>query len=285
VRRFIASGVAFACMAGAPLRAAADDVHLSGGTTIEGKAVRQGDKVVVELESGQITFSANDVERIDRRESSVELVDRRYAALKADDVSGRLALADYCRDHDMHAREQALLQEVIQHAPDNVRARSRLGFVKTDAGWVTHEAQMRAQGMVQRDGAWVTQAQALELDRLHAQADTALRERERAQTELEAQKLELRKRQLELDTERARAEQAAKNPPAQNPTYYTSPAYGFGFGYGYGVATPACRPGHACGAVPPPSNPHPFPINGVRDPRDGSWPMPGMPGVRNPRSY
>src|SRR5262249_2894632 len=147
VRKLIATGIAFACVsAGAPLRSAADDVHLSGGTSIEGKAVRQGDKVVVELESGQITFNASDVERIDRRESSVEQVDRRYAALKADDVSGRMALADYCRDHDMHSRERALLQEVIQREPDHARARARLGFVKTDAGWVTEEQHMRAQG-------------------------------------------------------------------------------------------------------------------------------------------
>lgn len=264
--------------AGAPLRAAADEVHLSGGNSIEGKAVRHGDKVVVELESGQITLHARDVERIDERESSVEHVQRSYAALKTGDVAGRIALANYCRDHQMPSRERALLREVIEREPDHAQARARLGFVKSEAGWLTHEQHMRAQGMVQRDGAWVTQAQALELDRLRAQADAAARERERAQTQLEAQKLELRKRQLELDAERAQAERAARNPAP----YYTTPAYGVGYGYGY---TPACR-GRHCAAVPVPApSSRPFPINGVRDPRDGSWPLPGMPGVRDPRSY
>src|SRR5262249_2850370 len=145
------------------------------------------------------------------------------------DVDARMALANYCREHDMRAREQMLLEQVIAIEPNHSAARARLGFVKTDGGWITRAEHMRAQGMVLRDGQWVTRAQALEMDRLEAEAAAAAQERQRTEAALELQRLELRNRQLELETERAKAAQSAQPPAA--PSYYYG---GYGYGYSYG---------------------------------------------------
>ena len=247
----------------------ADDVHLEGGNVIEGKVVRDADRVTIELESGRITLSADSVQHIERRESSVEHFERAHAALKSDDVKGRIALADYCRDHGMRSRERQLLQEVIDRAPDHEDARARLGFVKSDGTWITREAQYRAQGMVQVDGVWMTRDKALELSRLSEQAQTATRERQRAEVALEAERLAVRKRELELEQKRLTAERAASAP-----SYVAPPVYG---GYYY-------YPGRGARDVPNVATPHtqPFPINGVRDPRDTSFPI---NGVRDPQDF
>jgi hypothetical protein len=274
MRRSSSVWVLCAALGVAPCAARADDVHLSGGNVIEGKVSRDQGHVTVEMESGRITLSADSVERIDRRESTVEHFERAYAALKPDDVKARLALADYCREHDMHSREKQLLHEVIERAPDHSEARARLGFVKSDGGWITREEQYRAQGMVQVDGVWMTRDKALELARLHEQAQLAQRDRERAEAALEAERVGLRKQQLELEQKRA------ENQRNQN---YVTPIYGGYGGYFYsgGFCGPGerCRDGHAWSTPASPQT-QPFPINGVRDPRDPSWPI---NGVRDPR--
>lgn len=253
--------------------ARADDVHLVGGTQLEGKATRRGDKVVIEMESGQITLSADGVERIEQRRSNVDRYLELAHQLKPNDVQGRIALADYCRDHDMQAREKSLLREVIEIEPNHAQARARLGYVKTAAGWITRDDQLRAQGYVREGSQWLSPERALELQRLRAQSEAAEREREKAQAELELKKLELERRRQELDAEAARAAERAARPPA--------PAYPYGVvSYGrYGYA-PEPRPYRAGEASAP--APKQFPINGVRDPRDMSWPL---NGVRDPRSY
>ena len=254
--------------------AAADDVQLDNGEVIEGRATRSGDTVKIELESGQITLHADSVKHIDKRESNVERFEKMYGALKPDDVAKRVQLADFCRDHDMRERERMLLQQVIEREPDHAEARARLGYVKsaTSQRWVTYAERMREQGQVQRDGRWMTSEQALDYDRMQSARATAT-----AQTDLEAKKVELERQKLEL--ERQRLEQDSRE-RAQTPAGY----YGYGYGYGYGYRPRATYPsvtGHVqSNRSYPFSGPH-YPINGVRDPRDSTW---SLPGTRNPRS-
>jgi hypothetical protein len=161
---------------------------------------------------------------------------------------------------------------VIERAPEHAEARARLGYVKRDGAWITREEQYRAQGMLQVDGVWVTRDKALELARLREEAATARRERERAEAALESERLALRRQALELEQKRSEVQRATQ--PA-----YVTPVYG---GYGYGFCGPGerCRGGHPYAA--PASGAQPFPINGVRDPRDGSWPI---TGVRDPNDF
>jgi hypothetical protein len=248
----------------------ADEVHLVGGTTLDGKATRHGDKVVVEMESGEITLSADSVERIDRKQSAVQRYDTLASKLEPGDIKGRLSLAEFCREHAMTSREKELLQQVLEIDSNQAEARARLGYVKTPSGWISHDENMRSQGFVQRDGQWVTRERALELDRLQAEADAAARDRDAAQAALDNQRAESAARKLEMEMEDERALQPTAAP-------YGYGYGGYGYGYGYGVIAPTTR--HIGGG----SNVgHPFPINGVRDPRSTGW---KLNGVRNPRSF
>jgi hypothetical protein len=251
--------------------ARADQVHLVGGAQLDGKATRHGDKVVVEMESGQITLSAEGVERIERGQSSVQRYEELAAKLKPGDVASRLSLADFCRDHDMHAREKELLRQVIELEPDQSQARARLGYVKTAAGWITRDEQLRAQGFVRQAGQWLTPERALELERLRAQSDAAAKERDKAQAELELKKLELQQRKLELEAQTAKAAEPVTAPPIYS--YGASWLYGYGPGYRHAPGGFGAEHVGVTGA-------RSFPINGVRDPRDNSWPI---NGVRDPR--
>jgi hypothetical protein len=257
----------------------ADEIHLVGGTQLDGKATRHGDKVIVEMESVQIVLSADSVERIDHKESTVQHYEALESKLQPGDVQGRLSLADFCRAHDMAAREKTLLREVIELDPNQAQARARLGFVKGPSGWITHDEQMRAQGFVQRDGQWVSPERALDLDRMHAEADAAAKQREAAEAELDAKRAEVA----------ARKQQLAEDEADRDSQPTAAPGYGYGYGYGFGVgyapyryAPSATRAFNHNGYTSPASNGRSFPIPGVRDPRSNSWPL---NGVRNPRSY
>lgn len=266
-----ACGVILSCVLLAPPLVAADDVQLDNGEVIEGRATRSGDKVTIELESGHITLHADDVKHIERRESSVERFEKLYSALDRDDVAKRMQLANFCRDHDMRERERMLLQEVIARQPDHAEARARLGYVKSASSqrWVTYAENMREQGRVQRDGQWMSPEQAAEYDRARAARVNAA-----AQTDLEAKKVELERQKLAL--EKQRLEQQEARDRAQPPVVGY---YGYGYGYGYTPrAVPVTSHTHGTGSYPF-SGPH-YPINGVRDPRDNTW---SLPGTRNPR--
>jgi hypothetical protein len=254
-------------------QAQADRVHLVGGSVIEGKATRVGRKVIVEIESGELTLSADSVERIEAAESDVQRFEARYEKLKPGDIQGLMELADFCRDHEMRAREQQMLEKVIELAPDHKDARARLGYVHTDNGWLTHDDYMRSQGFVLHDGQWITRVQLIELERAQAQADTAARERDKAQVELE-------QKRLELEKARASKDATPPSPPAPVPQpvppyanyapYITYTPYSIYSPYASyaGRAFPHCWDGHCTRPTPPVHQHVPFPIPGVRDPFD-----------------
>lgn len=214
----------------------ADRAVLAGGTTLEGKVTREGDRVVIETPSGTIRLPAESVDRIEEGQSPLEHFEARHAALAPKDVRGRLALADYCRDHDMPARERSLLMEVIALAPNHELARARLGHEKTASGWMTREEAMRARGLVRHEGRWITETERAELERRREEATDARRradERERAESasrELEAARRELEQARARLEAERLRAEtrrqldaEGASLPPYFATTLITQP--------------------------------------------------------------
>ncbi|MGD8859902.1 MAG: hypothetical protein PVI30_07810 [Myxococcales bacterium] len=223
-----------------PLPARADEVHLRGGRVLTGKVTRQGGRVIVEIPGGTVSLDAAEVERIEAGDTSMDEVQRRRAALEPDDVEGRLALADYCRDHGLPGREKALLREVLDLQSDHPVARARLGYVRTEAGWVPRDEHMRAQGMVRFEGRWVTRAEMLELERMRAEARRA-REQERAA------ELEVKRRQAEVDQAQTRGsdrEEAEGDPATASQAPSTT------FVYGYWPPPPAAarraRPGVRC---------------------------------------
>jgi len=245
----------------------ADRVHLAGGSVIEGRARREPGKVVVELESGAIALASDSVIAIEPGESPVQRFEARRAQLERSDLEGRLALAGFCRDHGMREQERTLLLEIIDLSPDHAEARARLGYVRTDAGWITREEQLRAQGMVQHDGQWVSREHALELERLQAQVAIAEHRREQARVELARTQLALQEQREAGERERetgaladqvqerervtpeAAAEPATSYAPAVVPAAYASAAVAAAYAPAVVVWKPArsVPPKRVCG--------------------------------------
>jgi hypothetical protein len=266
--------------------AQADRVHLAGGGVIEGKVTKQGRKVMVELAFGQLTLPVETVKRIESSPSDVQSFEERYAKLNPGDVAGLMALADFCRDHDMSERERQVLQKVIETAPDRKEARARLGYARTEAGWITREEQYKAQGMVQYEGQWVTRQQMLERESAKDQAEIAARERVKAQVEQETRRAALLQERADQEVVEARAWNKAMQLQAAQRGYY--PAYmtnttthyptpgNFSSPYsGWVYRAPVARRGPVPYVEPPcprtPAGaPHhaAFPIPGVKDPFD-----------------
>lgn len=220
--RFVLAAGAFGILA-VSHAARADRTFLVGGTVLEGKATRKGSKVVVEVEAGEVSLPADTVTRIEKSESTVSRFEARRAGLHAGDVKARLDLADYCRDHDMRARERGLLFEILEIDGNNTAARARLGYVKTDAGWVTQADAMRARGLVLRDGQWMTPSELRDLDRVHAEAELLARHRDEEEAELATRRAQLAAQQADLDAQRSHVAAAVYAP--YYGTYFT-PVYG-----------------------------------------------------------
>jgi hypothetical protein len=252
----------------------ADRVHLTDGAIIEGKATRADGKVVIELESGQVTLEASDVVKIDHSVSPVQRYEELEAQHRGRGVAGLMFLADYCRDHGMRSRETTLLESVLEKQPDHAEARARLGFVKTEAGWVSREEHMRAQGLVRDGGEFITREQQLAREQQRAEAEAAQHEREKVKLEVEQQKVALEREQLELAREAQRAEAEASKPAVSPSVHAGYLVYGAPYGNWHDCHKRHCRSEH-------PRRRKPFPIAGVRDPRDPSWPI---AGVKDPRA-
>jgi len=224
----------------------ADKIYLVGGAVIEGKASRQGDKVSVALAGGAVTLAASSVLRIEPGTTPLERLASRRAALPRGAIAERLILADAYCDEGVRSAERELLQEVLAIDTNHEQARQRLGFVRTERGWVGSEQQLLAQGFVKRGDSWLSPTQAAELARAELQRQTAELTRQKAEAELQT-------RRVELAIARSNGVQARVPEPV--PLYPWISA-----GYRYP------RPFGAAPAAVSPGQPAPF-INGVRDPR------------------
>lgn len=203
--------------------ARADRVVLSGGGVIEGIATRRGDKVSIEVAAGVVTVPSDTVVRIEKSESPVSRVQSRRAALPAGDAKARLDLADYCRDHDMRAQEKSLLAEVLEIDPDNAVARARLGYVKSESGWVTQAEAMRAKGLVEHDGQWLPAGEVAAMNREDAQARRANAD---AEDRLDAERAQVRAQQTEVERLRQETAQSRFASDYYSSPYYYAPIYG-----------------------------------------------------------
>jgi hypothetical protein len=201
--------------------ATADRVVLVSGAVLEGKVERDGDKVVVETDSGKVALPADMVKRIEASHSDVQEFEARLARLARDDVAGLLALANYCRDHEMPARETEVL----------------LGYVKTPSGWMTQDELMEARGMVKYEGQWISREQLHEIESslLDAQAAQLDGERERA-----------RALQAEFDAEQGEYQSWFGTQTPAYSTYW----YGYGSGFSYGSGRHYRPYGHSSGYMP-----------------------------------
>lgn len=251
----------------APARA--DRVVLSDGATLEGKASRSGDQVVVQVGAGEIRVAAREVIRIERGDSDVQTFERRYAQLRPGDAKALLELADYCRERDMRERERSLLLKLIELQPDHAAARARLGYEREGERWMLREERLLAQGYVNIGGQWLSPQEQRE-------REAANKAQRNARMQAEAQRRETRLYEAVIEAERQKAEAArlalavsvANGPPLvrlapQPPFIRENVPY-------TGVWDPDHCDRASCPrrSQPAPARSSSFPIAGARDPFD-----------------
>jgi len=159
--------LACAVLIAPPARA---DVFFLKTGKIEGKEVERAEgRVTIRQANGiAVTVDEKDILGIEERQTPREVYRAMAAKLKPDDAEGHYALAMWCRDHELRDGMTAELAAVLRTDPDHERARTILGYVKTDDGWMTREEAMKAKGMVLVDGRWLPKEEAERLERKKA---------------------------------------------------------------------------------------------------------------------
>ncbi len=187
-----------ACLAPA---ARADTVHLRDGRKLQGETTwsPDGKRLEIKTRYGGVVVDKDDVLRIEAVETPEQELARRRAALAADDLPGRVALAELCLEHRLERDAAALLLEVVAAEPigdeqrerlapaarDALRAAAgllaaRLDYHLVDGRWVAPEDYYPARGYVRHRGRWVKR----ELVDLVQQLDAAEEEAKQRRVEL-----------------------------------------------------------------------------------------------------
>jgi uncharacterized protein with FMN-binding domain len=119
----------------------ADVVHLKSGQKYEGAAEEKDGTVVLKLERGSLTFTKDQVDRVEKSAPPWEVYEEKAKELKREDVSGHLDLAKWCKAHGLPMRMKQELEHVISVDPESTEARALLGHKKVGDKWLTPEEQ------------------------------------------------------------------------------------------------------------------------------------------------
>ncbi len=149
--------------------AAADEVRTRDGRVIEGK-VLQDDAAGVKIRlrfGGEITVARADVASVERKDLPEDAVAKKRSALAAADVEGRWALALEAKELKVRRAYEELVDEVLRLDPSHAAANEARGNVLYDGKWLKpadrdrlaaakERTEKAKQGLVEHQGRWVT---------------------------------------------------------------------------------------------------------------------------------
>ena len=146
----------------------ADEVVLKNGSVFSGVVREQGDKVIVEMDYGTMTFKKVDVRSIHRGEDV--LTQFQEKSRTATDAKSMMELAAWAKDRGLAGRAAELYRKVIVLDPDQAEARKALGFEKVNGQWLSGDELMTARGFVKYGGRWMDKDTANKLQEQEAVA-------------------------------------------------------------------------------------------------------------------
>lgn len=142
----------------------ADVFHLADGGKVAGTLVERGEngdyQVKTEL-GATVTLSSEQVADVERQSEHQQAYDERSRALP-DTVAAHRAMTDWCKQHSLSDLADHHLQRIIELDPDDVQARSSLGYRRHKGKWLTRDEIMAERGMTFYEGSYRT-AQAIAL--------------------------------------------------------------------------------------------------------------------------
>jgi len=212
--------------------ALADEVVLRNGSSFTGLVREEGDRIVVEMDFGTMTFKKVDVRSVSKGNDPYSEFETRSKA--ATDIKGMLELAGWARGKGLGTKAMELYRRILTLDPDQADARKALGYEKFNGQWLTNDELMMARGFVKVNGRWLTKEMA---QRLLAQDELARQENDR---------IELAKRIADQRHEQEMTRIALERLDSERPDRWW-----WKYGWAYG-ASPFCGPaGYLLPALPP----------------------------------
>lgn len=156
---------------------AQDVVWKNDGGKLRGRIVREGrDGVTIETPGGTYTVPHGEIARVERGADVLSELEQKRGRIKTGDLRGWLDLGKWCQNQELWPQAIDCFGEVLAIEPDHEDARFELGYRRLEGKWVTEGAYFEAkgfkrwvdrwvtaeeyekleQGLVQRDGRWVT---------------------------------------------------------------------------------------------------------------------------------
>ncbi|HXX92907.1 MAG TPA: hypothetical protein VEN81_04690 [Planctomycetota bacterium] len=183
--------------------AAADELVLKNGAALSGVVREEGDKVVLVLDFGTMTFPRSEVRSIRKTEDPLtELVEKLRTAK---DAKGYFEVALWAREKGLDTRANDILRKVIALDPDHEGARKALGFQKIDGRWLEGDELMMARGFLKVNGRWLPKDT---VERMQQNDKELMIENERRQTaeriaelqhDLESARLQIERERQDVD--------------------------------------------------------------------------------------
>ena len=145
-----------------------DEVGAAERISFSGIVREEGEKVVIEMDFGTMTFKKQDVRSITRGEDPIREYEEKTKT--ATSVKSMLELAAWARDKGLAGRANDLYRKIIGIDPDQEQARKALGFEKINGLWLSGDDLMMARGFVKVNGRWVDRGTADRMRELEAQS-------------------------------------------------------------------------------------------------------------------
>lgn len=196
--------LAGAFLLGAVLPAAADEVVLRNGAVLSGVVREEGDRVVVEMDAGSMSFRKIDVREIVRSDGPLKEFERRKGISL--DAKSMYETALWGRERGLTARSNELLRKVIELDPDHEGARKLLGFERIAGRWMEGDELLTARGLVKVNGRWLPKETA---ERIHEQ-ETQLKiesDRRASEEKIAGMRREVEMARVALERERLAQEE------------------------------------------------------------------------------
>ncbi len=128
--------------------AAADDIHLRDGTVLSGKVIVESSRYLVMDRDRSYAIAKSKVAKIEKRESFMELYDKRLAKLAPDDAEAIFEFGQWLLENDWKSRARRAFEEVVAIDPDHRAARRALGFKLYEGEWVSPSELNKRKGLV-----------------------------------------------------------------------------------------------------------------------------------------
>lgn len=135
------------------LTAAADEVVLRNGAAFSGIVREAGDKVVIEVDIGTMTFRKSEVRSITKSSDPLKEYEQKFQTVR--DAKDFYELAVWAREKGLASKSNELFRKVLSLDAGHEGARRALGYEKVEGKWLDGDELMMAKGFLKHNGRWL----------------------------------------------------------------------------------------------------------------------------------